>query len=113
MLFIQKLTDIRLYIKKSKIGHWLFKGCTAEFIIDAKNTWDPHPVTISNVSAVGNLYEVMADSARGPLVALHQNTVACQFSLNPTYKETTQILKNFVEQKIQEISLQGKLGQRL
>lgn len=42
----------------------------------------------------------MAESERGPIVALHNNSLCLQYNLDLKYKETIRIFKNFVEEKI-------------
>jgi len=40
-------------------------------VIENRNTWDPHPIGITNTAVIGKNYEVLADSDRGPQVAVH------------------------------------------
>ena len=46
----------------------------------------------------------MAESNRGPLVAMHQNACCCQFLIDRKYRETVTILSNFIIQKVEEIT---------
>ena len=52
------------------------------------NSWDPHPVNITSVQAVGENYLTLAESARGPQIAEHLNTLAVQFYVERGKKET-------------------------
>ena len=113
VLFIQKVTDIKVTVRKSFISHWLFKSVPGEFVVDAQNTWDPHPVNITKLNVVNMPYETMAESDRGPMLALHMNSLCTQFSLDRKYKESVQIFKNFVEQKMHEVSYANRLDLNL
>jgi hypothetical protein len=46
-------------------------GVPQEFIIENKNSWDPHPVNITNLTVVKVNYDTVAQSERGPQIALH------------------------------------------
>ena len=46
----------------------------------------------------------MAESNRGPMIALHQNACCCQFTVNRKYRETVDVLRNFIQQKVNEIT---------
>lgn len=66
MLFYSKLTDVKCNVKKQYISHWLMEGIPQEFIIENKNSWDPHPINITNLTVVKVNYDTMAQSERGP-----------------------------------------------
>lgn len=74
-LFFSKLTDVKCTIKKQYISHALMEGLPQEFVVDNRNTWDPHPVNITNMSLVEKLYDTLAESERGPQVCTHKNTL--------------------------------------
>ena len=76
-LFFQKATDVKCYVNKNVQGHYLFKDTPPEFIVDSNNLWDPHPVRTTNINIVKQKFESMAESNRGPLIALHQNSCCC------------------------------------
>lgn len=42
------------------------EGLPQEFIVENQNTWDPHPVNITNLIAVDRNYDSYAESDRGP-----------------------------------------------
>lgn len=65
-LFFSKLTDVKCIIKKHFISHPLFEGLPQEFVVENRNTWDPHPINITNMSMIERNYETMAESDRGP-----------------------------------------------
>ena len=54
-------------------------------------------------------YDVLADSERGPQITTHLNTCAVQFHIDPKYKESTQILTNFVKHNLLRIQNEGKV----
>lgn len=41
-------------------------GIPAEFVVDNRNTWDPHPVIITNLATIEKNYNTLAESERGP-----------------------------------------------
>ena len=85
-------------------SHYLFKDIRPEFVVDVHNLWDPHPVQTQAFNITKENYQIMAETERGPVVVLHSNTCAVQFNLDRKYPETVQILKNYLEQKLYEIS---------
>ena len=74
----------------------------------------------TSINIVKKKFDIMAESNRGPLIALHQNACCCQFTINRKYRETVTILRNFIRQKVDDItfgnykacSLQEALDQR-
>ena len=66
MLFYSKLTDVKCTVKKQYVSHWLMKDVPQEFVVENRNTWDPHPVNITNVHNVQKNYDILAQSERGP-----------------------------------------------
>jgi hypothetical protein len=60
------MTDVKCMVKKQYVSHWLMESVPQEFIVENQNTWDPHPVNITNVNAVDCNYDSLADSDRGP-----------------------------------------------
>ena len=69
-------------------------------MVDAQNTWDCHPVNvqIKQLGRVVKNYEPLVMAERGPVVAIHGNTVCTQFSINVNYAESILLLKNFILQ---------------
>jgi hypothetical protein len=51
-LLYSKLTDVRCSMKKQYISHPLAVNLPQEFIVENKNTWDPHPLNITNIDLV-------------------------------------------------------------
>ena len=52
ILFYSKLTDVKCNVKKQYISHWLIEGLPQEFIVENRNSWDPHPVNITDIAAI-------------------------------------------------------------
>ena len=65
-----------------------------DFLIPQKNSWDVHPV---NVSDINSHFTILAESDRGPQIILQQNTVGTLFNIDATYANTIKILNNFIE----------------
>lgn len=102
-LFYSKLTDVKCTIKKQYISHPLMEGVAQEFVVDNRNTWDPHPINITNMAVIEKNYQTLAESERGAQVAIHFNTLAVQFQVEHKYGDTVQILTNYVQSKLAEI----------
>lgn len=92
-----------IVIKKVFLQHWLLKGMKNAFPAKTKNTWDPHPINITNISAIKRNYTTLAESNRGPQIAEHMSSIVLQFEINPKYPDSIQLLKNFITRKVIEI----------
>lgn len=68
VLFFSKLTDVKCNVKKQYISNLLLQGLNSEFIVDNHNTWDPHPVNITDLRVIETNYETLAESERGPQI---------------------------------------------
>ena len=88
------------FIKKSHVQHWALTGLPMKFLVSAKNSWDPHPVNVTQVGVIGSNYHSLADNEKGPSIIEHKNTLAVLFHVDYKHKETVQILRNFVKHKI-------------
>ena len=66
VLFYSKLTDVKCTVKKQYISHALIDGCPQEFVVENRNSWDPHPVNVTNLHVVETNYDTLAESGRGP-----------------------------------------------
>ena len=49
VLFFSKMTDVRCALRKQYLSHPLLQNVPQEFIVENRNTWDPHPLNISNL----------------------------------------------------------------
>ena len=63
-------------------------GLPAEFVVENRNSWDPHPVNVTNLQIVETNYDSLAESERGPQIVTHLHSVAVQFHIDKKYKET-------------------------
>ena len=95
---------MRCFVDKHFHGHTLFEDIDPEFVVDAPNLWDPHPILTTAMPITKEKYHVIAESKRGPLVAYHQNCCVTQFTISRKYRESVQFLSNFLGQKILDIS---------
>lgn len=95
-LFLQRATDVKCYVDKFHHGHFLFRDIEPQFVADVTNLWDPHPVQTTSINVVKTKFAVMAESNRGPIVALHQNACVCQFIISRKYRESVTLLRNFI-----------------
>lgn len=82
------MTDVKCIVKKQYVSHWLFEGLPQEFIVENRNTWDPHPVNVTNLTIVEKNYDTLAESERGPQIVTHLNSVITQFHIDKKYKES-------------------------
>jgi len=85
------------FLKKSKVQHWAMIGLPNKFLVNKRNTWDPHPVNITHVSVLGPNYYTLADNEQGPNIIEQRNTLATLFHIEYKYPETCIILANFVK----------------
>ncbi|CDW75232.1 UNKNOWN [Stylonychia lemnae] len=108
-LFFSKLTDVKCSIKKQYISHPLLQQLPQEFVVDNHNSWDPHPVNITNIQQIQTNYDTLAESERGPQIVQHMNTVAVQFHIDRKYKESLTVLQNFIIIKLGLFQSQGKI----
>jgi hypothetical protein len=65
-----RLDESAIYLKKSYLQHWAVCNLKKEFLVPSKNTWDPHPVNITKISAIKTNYQTLAESDRGPHVII-------------------------------------------
>lgn len=68
------MTDVKCRVRKNVFGHPLCQNIKQEFVADASNTWDPHPLNMDQQSLgiVKNNYTVLVEGAKAPLVCLHR-----------------------------------------
>jgi hypothetical protein len=52
VLIMTSDSDIKCELRKNFMSHWLFKGIYHEFIVENVNTWDPHPINITNIETI-------------------------------------------------------------
>jgi hypothetical protein len=73
-----KMSDTKCSVVKQMISHYLCEGLPQEFVADAGNTWDPHPLCLdqNTLGVVGCNYTVIIDGQRAPVVISHKSTVA-------------------------------------
>jgi hypothetical protein len=91
------MTDTKCSIQNQALNHYLCHGLPQDFLIDAGNNWDPHPVNLDvrYVGVVSSNYIVLAESSRAPVIAIHKHSVATQFCLHKIYRESVMLFSNF------------------
>ena len=74
ILYLLKMSDTKCRIRKNYISHWLCEGIAENFIADAGNTWDPHPLNLdkNTISIIGQQYTMIVDGPRGSVVTMHK-----------------------------------------
>ena len=85
-------SDIKCEMRKNFKSHWIFKNVYHEFIVENKNEWVPHTVSIANLETVLKNYTILADGPKGPQITEHNNTICTQFPILKKHKETVNIL---------------------
>jgi len=99
-LYINKLTERIVYVRNIHIQHWAFKEIRSKFKVNCLNKWEAHPINITNIAILAKNYTILAECSKGPIIIEHNNALAVQFSIDPNYSETVQILKNFLRRNL-------------
>ncbi len=70
-------------------------------MVSAQNRWDAHPITFTNPL---KSFTVLAESDRGPLIIeFFGSIIGVMFNVSNKYKETIEIVKNFIDNKLPEL----------
>lgn len=112
-LYISTLFERKCIVLKQYLQHWSVVDLPKEFLVLNKNNWDPHPTNITNIDIILKNYVVIAESERGPQIIEHRNTLATQFHITHFYKDSTQVLHNFIKAKIIQIYSNKNMGMRI
>ncbi len=107
--FRSKLDESFCFLKRAYVQHWCFTGVPAKFLVTTKNAWDPHPVNVTNVGAVGPNYTVLAENDRACAIVEHNNTIATVFHIDCKSPEVAQMVANFVKSKVMLIQAQERI----
>lgn len=100
--FLQRNYEAFCSVKKLHLQHWLLKQVPLEFLAPLKNSWDTHPF---NFVSPLRTFITLAESQKGPvLIALGDNIIGAQFSVEIQYPETLKIFQNFIQTKLKEIT---------
>lgn len=65
-------------------------------------------MNITNIKYVKTNYVTIAESEGGPMLVQHINAVGTHFYIEKRYKDTTQLLTNFIEKSVNEIVNNGR-----
>jgi len=90
-------------IRKLRYSHWLVKDIPLKFKVYSANTWDPHPINISDINTIHSNYRILADSNRGPQIIEHELSICTQFDISTKYPETILLLKNYICKQIKDV----------
>ena len=93
-------SEIKVIINKQYISHYLLKNCSSDFNAFCSLEWFPHFI---NVTSKKLQYKIICQSNRGPSVIEHENTVGVIFHPNPRYWDSAFVLKNFINNKFNEV----------
>eukprot|EP00826_Nyctotherus_ovalis_P001390 TRINITY_DN10210_c0_g1_i2.p1 TRINITY_DN10210_c0_g1~~TRINITY_DN10210_c0_g1_i2.p1 ORF type:complete len:225 (-),score=32.04 TRINITY_DN10210_c0_g1_i2:371-1045(-) len=104
ILYINNNHEQITVIKKLYLQHWVVRDLPPEFKVYSRNTWDPHPVNIQSagICLVRSNYRVLAESARGPQIAVHEDSVCVQFDVLPRYAESVVVLFGFLQKYMRD-----------
>lgn len=102
---IDENNELKCYIKKIFLKHWLFQNCDTGFIVPCKGRWETHAFNFTNKEKT---FEILAESDNGALVIEYPRIIGCKFLVNKRYKETYQLLSNFIVKYADDIICQGK-----
>ena len=92
--------EIKIIINKQYISHYLLKNCSSEFNAFCSLEWFPHFI---NVTSKKLQFKIICQSNKGPSVIEHENSVAVIFHPNQKYWDSAFILKNFINDKFNEV----------
>jgi hypothetical protein len=56
ILIMTSDSDVKVDVRKNFVNHWIFKDVYHEFIVENVNSWDPHPIGITNTETVQKQY---------------------------------------------------------
>ena len=113
VLIMSSDNDVKCDVRKNQVSHWIFKDVYHQFIVENVNTWDPHPISITNIETILKMYQTLADGEKGPQIAEHLNTVALQFPIKLRHTETIKILQNFIDHALTMVTNNEKVGEKL
>ena len=100
--FLQRNYETYASIKKIHLQHWAMIGAETEFVVSTKNSWDVHPFNFVNPQRT---FFTLAESSKGPiLIEIGLNIMASQFTIDDQYPETVKIFRNFIQEKLKDIT---------
>jgi len=97
--------ETKCFLKKIFLTHWLFGNCDMEFVVSYRGRWEVHSFSFTNKEKT---FEVLAESENGPLIIEYPRIIGVKFPINKRYKETYQMLKNFILKYASDIIATGK-----
>jgi len=73
-----------------------------EFLVFSTSNWFPHNYCVKNIDLQ---CKELGRSPNGTIILEHENTIACNFHINSKYKETVQILHNFIKKSFYSLTV--------
>jgi len=98
-VYVSNRNEMKCRVLKQHIQSWITHGLGVtstqfkEFLVPSPGGWDVHPV---NSADQENIYQVIAESHRGPMIITLKNIICTKFHVEPKYPETLFVLVNFV-----------------
>lgn len=112
-VYVSNRSEMKCRVLKQHIQSWITQGIGVisiqfrEFLVPSPGGWDVHPV---NSADQENIYQVIAESQRGPMIITLKNIVCTKFHVEQKYQETVHILTNFVMHMSEKIYSEKQRG---
>ena len=94
--------EILVNVTRQYLSHYLVENLPVEFAAFSSLSWFPH---YFNVSYKKYFFKAICLSDKGIVVIEHENSVGVAFHPQVHYKETINLLENFIKQKFQEVRI--------
>lgn len=102
MSYLSKSDEEFCIVKKVYVQHWALQNVRSEFKIPFKSYWDVHDFNFINNNKT---FSVLGETKYGPqIIYFATYCVATQFNICHKFPETVQILRNFIVQKIADLT---------
>lgn len=98
-VYVSNRSEMKCRVLKQHIQSYLTQGLSVSaiqfkaFLVPSPGGWDVHPI---NSSDQENIYQVIADGERGPMIITLKHIVCTKFHIEAKYPETIVVLTNFV-----------------
>lgn len=92
-----KSTEVKCNTIINMTNHWLLNSIPSEFLVESDSKWNAHPIVLTNK---GLEYLSLVESSKGIMIIEKDNCLACNFYISSKYKYSDEILRRFIEKKI-------------
>ena len=92
--------EILVNVTRQYLSHYLVEGLPVEFVAFSSLSWFPH---FFNVSYRKYHFKTICQSDRGIIVIEHESSVGVAFHPQVNYKESVDLLENFIKHKFDEV----------